>query len=57
VGCTPQRWSDASAIGGVDAHNDVVRYAWKIVDPQGRDVLEGLDVAKRVDEGGLQRIS
>ncbi len=41
---------------GVDAHNDVVRYAWKIVDSQGRDVMEGLDVVKRVDDGRLQRI-
>jgi len=41
---------------GVDAHNDVVRYAWKIVDSQGSDVMEGLDVAQRVDDGRLQRI-
>jgi hypothetical protein len=26
---------------GVDAHNDVERYAWKIVDPSGNDVMEG----------------
>jgi hypothetical protein len=41
---------------GVDAHNDVVRYAWKIVDPQGDEVMEGLDVAERMDDGRLRRI-
>lgn len=25
----------------VDAHNDLVRYAWKIVDRQGHDIMEG----------------
>jgi hypothetical protein len=41
---------------GVDAHNDVARYAWKIVDPEGRDVSEGLDVAERVSDGRLKKI-
>jgi SnoaL-like domain len=41
---------------GVDAHNDVVRYAWKIVDPHGRDVMEGLDVVERIEHGKLRRI-
>src|SRR6266571_1077589 len=29
---------------GVDAHNDVERYAWRIVDPQGSELMEGLDI-------------
>lgn len=41
---------------GADAHNDVVRYAWRIVDQQGREVMEGIDVAERVDDGRLRRI-
>jgi hypothetical protein len=41
---------------GVDAHNDVVRYAWTIVDAKGRNVMEGIDVAERVDDGRLKRI-
>jgi hypothetical protein len=41
---------------GVDAHNDVERYAWKIRDPAGTDLMEGLDVAQRDGEGRLQRI-
>jgi len=41
---------------GIDAHNDLVRYAWKIVDPEGQDFMEGLDVAERADDGRLRRI-
>jgi hypothetical protein len=41
---------------GVDAHNDVERYAWKIVDPNGNGIMEGLDVAQRDQAGRLHRI-
>jgi hypothetical protein len=41
---------------GIDAHNDLVRYAWKIVDSGGQDFMEGLDVAERADDGRLKRI-
>jgi hypothetical protein len=41
---------------GIDAHNDLVRYAWKIVDPDGHDFIEGLDVAELADDGRLKRI-
>jgi len=41
---------------GVDAHNDVERYAWKIVDSTGTEVMEGLDVAERDGDGRLRRI-
>jgi len=41
---------------GLDTHNDLVRYAWKIVDQHGDDVIEGLDVAERGDDGRLKRI-
>jgi hypothetical protein len=33
-----------------------VRYAWKIVDPEGNDFMGGLDVAERADDGRLKRI-
>ena len=36
---------------GVDAHTDLVGYAWKIVDRQGHDIMEGIDVAERIDTG------
>jgi hypothetical protein len=41
---------------GVDAHNDVERYAWKIIDPAGNDVMKGIDVAERDPDGRLRRI-
>jgi hypothetical protein len=40
----------------VDAHNDVVRYGWSIVDADGAEVIEGLDVAERAEDGRLSRI-
>jgi hypothetical protein len=40
----------------VDAHNHVVRYAWKIVDEHANEVVEGTDVAERSDDGRLRRI-
>jgi hypothetical protein len=41
---------------GVDAHNDVERYAWSIIDSAGNAVMEGLDVAEREPDGRLRRI-
>jgi hypothetical protein len=41
---------------GIDAHNDVIRYAWVIVDSEGRSVILGLDVAERASDGRLRRI-
>ena len=41
---------------GVDAHNDVERYAWKIVDPAGNEVMDGIDFAGRDRDGHLRRI-
>ncbi len=38
------------------AHNDVVRYAWAIVDSGGRNIIEGIDVAERAADGRLRRI-
>jgi hypothetical protein len=41
---------------GVDGHGDVVRYAWEIVNEQGESLMEGLDVAERIDDGRLRRV-
>jgi hypothetical protein len=41
---------------GIDTHNGIERYAWKIVDAGGNDLMEGLDVAERDAAGRLQRI-
>jgi hypothetical protein len=41
---------------GVDAHNNVVRYSWKIIDGDGGELMEGIDVAERAGDGRLKRI-
>jgi hypothetical protein len=41
---------------GVDQHNGIERYAWKIVDPGGNQLMAGLDIAERDGAGRLQRI-
>jgi hypothetical protein len=41
---------------GVDSHNDVARYTWRIVDPEGSEIMEGLDVAERIEGHRLRRI-
>jgi hypothetical protein len=41
---------------GVDAHNGIERYAWRIVDPSGCELMEGLDFAERDNAGRLHRI-
>jgi hypothetical protein len=41
---------------GVDEHNGIERYAWKIVDPSGNELMEGLDIAERDGRGRLRRI-
>jgi hypothetical protein len=44
------------AASDVDAHNHVVRYAWKIVHQDGTEVMQGTDVAERSDDGRPRRI-
>lgn len=41
---------------GVDEHNGIERYAWKIVDPSGDELMQGLDIVQRDTAGRLQRI-
>lgn len=41
---------------GLDVHNDVVRYGWKIVDQRSQAVMRGIDVAERGDGGRLKRV-
>jgi SnoaL-like domain len=42
---------------GIDAHHDLVRYSWSVVDRDDRKVMEGLDIAERARDGRLKRIS
>jgi hypothetical protein len=50
----PGTWIVPSS--GVDAHHDVARYAWRIVDDEGTAVMEGLDIVERADDGRLSRV-
>lgn len=42
--------------GGLDVHHDVLRFAWKLVDPQGATVIEGVDFGELAADGRLRRI-
>jgi hypothetical protein len=42
---------------GLDAHHDVVRYAWAVVDGEGREIIGGIDIADRAEDGRLTRIA
>jgi hypothetical protein len=42
---------------GVDTHHGRARYAWQLLDPQGRVVLEGIDFAQWDDSGRLAQVS
>ena len=48
--------TEVASPAGVDAHNDVARYRWRIADKDGVEFMEGLDVAERADDGRLRRI-
>ena len=41
---------------GVDSHHRVLRFSWKLVDPGGRTVVEGVDFGELADDGRLRRI-
>jgi hypothetical protein len=42
---------------GVDAHHELIRYSWSVVDGDGGEIIEGLDVVERAPDGRLKRIS
>jgi hypothetical protein len=42
-------------VSDIDAHHDVLRYAWELVGPDGAVALSGLDVAI-VADGRLQHV-
>lgn len=48
--------SEIVIASGLDGHNNVVRYAWRILDPDGQARMKGIDVAERADDGRLTRI-
>lgn len=40
----------------VDEHNGFARYGWKIVNPDGSELLHGIDIVERAPEGRLRRV-
>lgn len=40
----------------IDEHHGVGRYGWRIVDPNGRELLEGIDVVERDVDGRLRKV-
>jgi hypothetical protein len=42
--------------GGCDAHHEVARWGWEMVDTSGTVVLDGLDVALVGDDGRLRYV-
>jgi hypothetical protein len=41
---------------GLDVHHGALRFAWKLVNPQGGTVAEGIDFGELAADGRLQRI-
>lgn len=40
----------------VDLHHGLLRFAWKLVDPQGATLVEGIDFGELAADGRLRRI-
>ena len=41
---------------GVDEHDGFLRFEWRMTDPSGATVLEGMDFGRRADDGRLSLI-
>ena len=41
---------------GIDAHNKLGRYAWRVLDEQGAETMAGIDVVELSGDGRLERI-
>ena len=42
---------------GIDHHHGMLRYTWQLVAPDGRPVLDGLDIAQVDADGRLQQVT
>jgi hypothetical protein len=42
---------------GIDAHHGLARYAWQLLSPSGKVVLEGCDFAQIDDSGRLAQVA
>jgi mannose-6-phosphate isomerase-like protein (cupin superfamily) len=41
---------------GIDAHNDLARYAWEVLDEHGEQRMAGIDVVEFAADGRLRRV-
>jgi hypothetical protein len=41
---------------GVDSHHGLLRFAWKLIDPHGAMLVEGIDFGELAADGRLRRI-
>lgn len=44
-------------VGGLDAHHDLLRWGWEMVDAEGTKVLDGIDIAVVAEDGRLANVS
>ena len=44
-------------IGGIDAHHDLVRWGWEMLDADGNVVLDGIDAALVADDGRISYVA
>lgn len=44
-------------VGAVDAHHNLVRWGWEMIDTEGTKVLDGIDVAEVASDGRLSRLA
>ena len=43
--------------GGIDAHNDQLRFAWELLGADGSPIVAGIDVGEVAEDGRLRRIT
>ena len=44
-------------VGGIDAHHDLVRWGWEMLDADGNVVLDGIDAALLADDGRISFVA
>src|SRR5581483_9405197 len=44
-------------VSGIDAHHDLLRFAWELVAPDGTVTVAGIDVGQLSDDGRIRRIT
>lgn len=59
IGGFAQRFPGARIVasGGIDEHNGVLRYSWRIVSAEGSPLVHGTDFGELASDGRLLRIA